>query len=247
MIKYLAKLIALTCAPFAPTLYAHHKTSLPFLCVITPTFDAALPSLKSLIKDLQAQTLPDFLHVLVSNGPSPKTKKYLGSLSPQDPRCIYVELKKAPQTTWQELQVNLGERKNYALKHYAAERYVFIDADSAVTDKDFIAKLYLAHYLIKKDILVARIKLKNRTLPEFPVRMGSIDMTNFTFSRKIAGSAHYPTDPWKYFSATDFLFFRDINTKDNTSFLPFTYLQKDARRSYESVGEKIDKNRELNQ
>lgn len=239
MFKVLAKLLLSGLYPFAPQFYQTHRTTLPFLCVITPTFDPALPSLKALITDLQQQTLPDFLHVMVSNGPSPKTKRYLQKLVNSDPRFIYVEIPTAPQKTWQQLQVNLGKRKNYALKHFMAERYVFIDADSSITDSHFIARLFLAHYFLHKDILVARIRHRGAILPQFPVRPGTIDMCNFTFSRRIAQSAHYPTDPWKYFSATDFLFFRDINTRDNTSFLPFTYLSKDARPSYQSVGAKI--------
>ncbi len=224
---------------FAQYFYRHYRTPLPFLCVITPIFDPALPSLKLLIKDLQQQNFPDFIHVLVSNGPSPQCNKYLTQLASMDSRFRYVELKKAPERTWQQLQVNLGARKNYCLTHFDAERYVFIDADSSITNRSFIAQLYLSHQILRKDILVPQIRLRGRILPEFPVRMGSIDMTNITFSRRIAKSAHYPTDPWKYFFATDFLFFFDINTATNTSFLPFTYLVKDARRSYKSVGEKI--------
>lgn len=239
MLKSFLKLILTSLYPLAPQLYAKHKTPLPFLCIITPTFDPALSSLKSLIQDLRSQSLPDFLHVMVSNGPSRKTQKYLAQIHQSDPRFIYLELKRSPQSTWRQLQVNLGKRKNYALSHCDAERYVFVDADSQIIDHHFIARLYVAHHFLHKDILVARIQLHGQTLPQFPVRLGTIDLTNYTFSKKIAKRAHYPTDPWKYFTATDFLFFRDINTVGNTTFLPFTYLKKDARRSYKSVGEKI--------
>jgi hypothetical protein len=243
MFRFLFKKILALLHPFAPHVFAKHRSKLPFLCIITPIFDDALPSLKPLIQDLQKQSFGNFIHVLVSNGESRKVKKYLTSLSRIDNRFIYTEIPAGKTDTWQKLQVNLGKRKNFALQKYDAERYVFIDADSAITDAYFIAKLCLAHYYVKKDILVVRINHKDKTLPIFPVRMGTLDMCNYTISRNLAKHSHYPTDPWQYFSATDFLYFRDINRTDNTSFLPFTYLKKDARRSYQSVGEKIYGNR----
>jgi hypothetical protein len=239
MFQFLLKKILILLHPLASHVYAKSNSNLPFLCVITPIFDEALPSLKPLIQDLKKQSFNSFIHVLVSNGKSVQSKKYINELNKSDSRFIYVEIPETKTDTWQKLQVNLGKRKNFALKKYDAERYVFIDADSAITDPHFIAKLCLAHFYIKKDILVVRINHKDKTLPIFPVRMGTLDMCNYTISRKLAKQSHYPTDPWQYFSATDFLYFRDINRTDNTSFLPFTYLKKDARRSYESVGEKI--------
>lgn len=239
MLRFIFKKILILLHPLASQLYTKSNSKLPFLCVITPIFDDALPSLKPLVQDLKKQSFGSFIHVLVSNGKSVQVEKYIAQLKKTDSRFIYVEIPETKTNTWQKLQVNLGKRKNFALQKYDAERYVFVDADSAVTDKDFIAKLYLSHVYLQKDILVVRINHKDKTLPIFPVRMGTLDMCNYTISRNLAKHSHYPTDPWQYFSATDFLYFREINQADNTSFLPFTYLKKDARRSYESVGEKI--------
>lgn len=239
MLKSIAKSVLALLHPLTPWLAKKSPSPLPFLCIITPIFDEALPSLIPLVKDLQAQSYGSFIHVLISNGDSPKVQKYLAKISRRDPRFIYHSCKKLSTPNWQKLQVDLGRRKNYGLSHFDALRYVFIDADSSIIDRAFIAKLYISHRFLHKDILVARIRHGKRVLPEFPVRMGTLDMCNYTFSQKIAKTSHYPTDPWQYFSATDFLYFRDINTRNNTSFLPFTYLVKDSRRSYQSVGEKI--------
>src|SRR5258708_1795581 len=190
IIKPFMKQIVLSLHPLAAPLYRSTVPPVPFLCVVTPIFDSALLSIKGLTHDLQQQTFPDFIHVLISNGPSPRIKAYVESL--RDERFIYISLKRESQKA-DNLLANVGKRKNYGMKHFRAERYVFIDADSKVIDPTFIAKLYLSHRLFRKDIIIAQIKMGKELLPKFPLYIGNIDLTNYTFSRRIELHSHYPT------------------------------------------------------
>lgn len=236
MIKEAVKTLIVATYPLANHINKYRKKSAPFLCIITPVFDPALASVKLMVRDLKRQTFTDFKQVLISNGPSPKTKEFIKNISKKDKRFKYVELTRELQNTGVRLQNNLGKRKNYAMKKYEAKRYVFIDADSKIIDHNFIAKLYMADILLKKDIIVAQIKLGNEILPVFPLDIARIDMTNYIFSRKIALKETYPMRLTKdQILATDWRFFLKINKKNNTSFLDSLYLVKDARRSYQSV------------
>lgn len=243
MLKNLIKQAILSLHPLAAKVYEKRQSSVPFLCIVTPIFDPALPSLKGLIKDLQKQSFPEFKHVLISNGLSPKCKAYLETVHKTDPRFIYVQLKAEVQDS-EHLVANIGKRKNYGMKHFEAERYVFIDADSKIIDPDFVAKLYMSHIVFRKDILVVQIKMGDIILPRFPLYLGHIDLTNYTFSRKIALNSKYPTKPGLLYAlSTDYAYFREINTATNTIFLPFTYLIKDARKSYKSIRKTVSGSR----
>ncbi len=69
-----------------------NKKGEPFLCIITPVFDPSLISLKKLINDMKQQKLKDFIHVVVSNGASPKIEKYITALHSKDSRFVYIML-----------------------------------------------------------------------------------------------------------------------------------------------------------
>ncbi len=233
--KNLLKLFLVSLYPLAFFLYKIRPQSQPFLCIITPIFDPALKSVRGLIDDLRKQSFPNFTHILISNGAPPKIKKYIQELRKRDKRFISVQLPEEKQNSPEKLQANLAKRKNYAMKNYKAERYVFIDADSEIIDLNFIAKLYMAHILTRRDIIVAKIKLGLINLPIFPINIGRIDMTNYTFSRKIAINYPYPASNKNSLFGTDFRYFLQINNKTNTIFFDFVYLIKDSRKSYESV------------
>lgn len=214
----------------------------PFLCIITPVFDDASEPLKKLILDLKAQNYGDFIHVSISNGESPKIKKTLEQIRKTDHRFKYVELKKESDKGI-HLQKNLSKRKNYCMKQFTADRYLIIDADSAIINRHAIAVLFIAHIFTRRDIIVFNIVHEIGILPIFPVDIGRIDITNFSFSYRIANGKNYPEKPptRKYrelfYKATDYFFFLDIHNKKNTLFLPFTYLHKDKRKSYKTVFE----------
>lgn len=210
----------------------------PFLCIITPIFDEALPSAKLLIKDLQIQSCNNFIQVFVSNGASPETKSYIEKLRQKDKRFFYTEITEEKITDGKILLANLGKRRNHAFNNFEALRYVFIDADSEIIDKDYIAKLFIAHIFTGKDIIVTRIQYQSWYLPIFPMGPGHIDITNFTFSGKISKKYPYPTNWSKTFGpANDYRYFLKINKGNNTLFLDFVGIKKDSRRCYKSVGE----------
>lgn len=211
----------------------------PFLCVIVPIFDKALPSLPGFIDDFQKQTFRSFIVVFVSNGRSRKVKKMVQNIRKTDSRFIYTEIRKERITNGKELLKNMGKRRNYAMKTYNAVRYVFSDVDTQTIDCSYISKLYVADLISRKDIIICSIKLRDGTvLPVLPLGFGSIAINNYTFSRKIAKNIRYPTDTIrKYGSANDWRYFRRINKPGNTLFLDFVAMIKDNRRSYESMGE----------
>lgn len=209
----------------------------PYLCVITPIFDPALPSLKLLIQDLQAQSCGDFIHVLVSNGESPGIKKFIEKVNKDDPRFIYSEIPPELTSDWKKLLINIGKRRNFALHKYRASRYVFIDADSEIVDKDYIAKMYLIEQLTKKDVIITQTKMPDSTLlPLFPISLGRIDITCYTFSQKIASRYRFPENIHEHYGiANDFRFFETINSQNNTTFFPFHAVSKDNRPAYKKI------------
>jgi hypothetical protein len=162
----------------------------------------------------------------------------VNKLSRQDKRFIYTELPKESQSTGTKLQVNLGKRRNYAMQNYIAQRYIFIDADTEMFNRNYIAQLLIADRILEKDIIMTQTMYKGRILPKLPLDIGTMDMTNITFSRNIAEMGQFPTDVVKsYGPITDYRFFLIINKPHNTSFMPILGCIKDARRSYESVRE----------
>lgn len=230
--------------PLHKLLNLFNRADRPFLCVITPVFDEALIPLKALVNDLQSQDCSNFIHVSISNGPSPKINQFLSQINTSDSRFIYVELKRERERG-KALQRNLSKRKNYCMKQYPADRYLFIDADSAVISPHAIAVLYVTHFITRSKIIVCNIIYKTGVLPVFPVDIGRIDITNFSFSRQIALENSYPERPPSrnledlFYNATDYFFFKQIHNKNNTLFLPFIYLHKDKRMSYKTVAESI--------
>jgi hypothetical protein len=213
-----------------------------FLCIITPVFDPAYESLCKLVAELHSQTFGRFIHVMISNGPSPKIKSYVLELNRKDPRFIYDEIKREATNNPVELLINLGKRREYCLKKYNAERYVFLDADAKLIDNNYFLKLYKAHREIKRDILITLTKIhyeKNElTLPIFPIKLGHIDMANYTFAKRIAKNYNYPTDydPAMGF-ANDYRFFAKISDENNTAILNFISTIRDGNNSYKRVTE----------
>lgn len=213
-----------------------------FLCIITPVFDPAYESLCQLVAELHSQTFGRFIHVMISNGPSPKIKSYVLELNRKDPRFIYDEIKREATHNPVELLINLGKRREYCLKKYNAERYVFLDADAQLIDNHYFLKLYKAHREIKRDILITLTKIhyenNELTLPIFPIGLGHIDMANYTFAKRIAKNYNYPTD---YDPAmglgNDYRFFAKISNENNTAILNFISAIRDGNNSYKRVTE----------
>ena len=171
----------------------------PFLCVITPVFDPARASVELLIADLMRQTFGDFVHVMVSNGPSPEVAAFvarvragdLGGGTP-DGRFVYEELAVRETPDAVSLLVDLGRRRRHAVGTHAADRYVFLDADAEILDERYCARLYLAHVLSRRDLILTMVRYYDRVLPEFPIGLGRIDMANFTPALQTARGIRRP-------------------------------------------------------
>jgi hypothetical protein len=211
--------------------------NMPFLCVITPVFDPAYNSVKKLVAELQSQTNGDFFQVLISNGPSPKIKRLVEDLNKQDSRFLYDEIKKEKLKDSIELLVNLGKRREYCLKRYDAERYLFLDADIKLVEKDYFLNLQKAHNEARKDVLLTSVKMvvagNETNFPVFPIKYGHIDIANYSFSFNLAKNYHYPTDyDPRIGYGNDYRFFSAISNENNTVMLNFVSAIKDGNNTY---------------
>jgi hypothetical protein len=213
-----------------------------FLCIITPVFDPAYDSLRTLVGELRSQTYGGFFQVMISNGPSPRIKEFIVDLGKKDPRFIYDEIEEEIINNTIELLINLGKRREYCLKKYNAERYVFLDADAKIIDNDYFLKIYKAHNEIKRDVLITRVKIRHPggelILPIFPIMYGHIDMANFTFTKRIAKKFSYPADYDPGIGiGNDYRFFSVISNEDNTALLNFVSAIRDGNNSYRRLTE----------
>jgi hypothetical protein len=212
-------------------------TTHPFLCIITPVFDPGYKSLCKLIKELQCQTMDGFIHVMISNGPSPRVREMVRQLNKSDQRFIYAEMEKETLNSPVEILINLGKRRNYAMKKYDAERYIFLDADIKLVDDNYFLKLQKAHTETGKDILLTLVQMfdgnPNIIMPIFPIKLERIDLANYSFSRRIAKSIDYPTDYDPQIGvANDYRFFTRISNENNTELLNFMSAIRNGNNSY---------------
>lgn len=213
-----------------------------FLCIITPVFDPALEAVRKLVNELKSQTYGNFFQVMISNGASPRIKEFVFALRKKDARFIYDEIEEEIINNPKELLINLGKRREYCLKKYDAERYVFLDADVKLIDNDYFLKLHKAHKEIKRDVLITLAKVwyqgNELTLPIFPLMYGHIDMANFTFAKRIAKKFSYPTDYDPSIGiGNDYRFFSEISNEKNTALLNFFSAIKDGNNSYKRLSE----------
>ncbi len=218
----------------------------PFFIIITPIFDQALESVKLLIDDLKRQSYKNFQHILISNGLSPETKKYIEDLSKTDKRFVYDEIDFEETPEWPYLLANLGKRRDYCLKKYTGERYLFMDADLKLLDNSYFLKLQKAHKKTKMDVILTLVEVDDgKVLPIFPIKLSRIDMANFTFSKKIAKTYSYPTDFDPEFSVgNDYRFFSKISNTENTILLNFISARRNGNKKYKTITEQYveDKN-----
>jgi glycosyltransferase involved in cell wall biosynthesis len=196
-------------------------------CIITPIFDDALRAVNLLIKDLEKQTFKDFVHVLVSNGSSPKIFDNLA----HSERVQYIELPHQNTIETFDLVRNLGKRRNYCIKNIVADRYFFFDADLLITENTFLEKVKEAHD--KADIIISKVEAYNYILPFGLLQKGQIDIANYSFSRAIAEKYDYPTD-CDGDVANDFRFYDKIRNESHY-FLNLVFGKKDGRNIYETV------------
>lgn len=213
----------------------------PFLCIITPIFDPAFESFQNLVSDLQAQTFRNFIHISISNGPSPKIKSYIQKIRKSDKRFVCDELPYNNQyeksKKYSDLLSEIGRRRNYTIKKYQALRYLFLGADFKLTDNDFFNKLHFAHFDSKKDIIIASVNAYGSIYPKLPLQFEHIDLSNYTFSKNIVNKFDYPSDYDEKFPANDWRFFDKIKTNNNIYIMDCIYGEKDGYRSYKSLGE----------
>ncbi len=213
-----------------------------FLCIITPVFDPAYESLCKLTAELESQTFDNFFQVMVSNGPSPRIKELVYNLNKKDPRFIYLEMEEEGIHSFNELMGNLGKRREYCLKKYDAERYLFLDADVKLIDNYYFSKLYYAHKEIKRDVLITLVKMYQKSkeiiLPILPIKFAHIDIANYCFTKKIAKSYHYPTDFDPDIGlGNDYRFFSQFFNEDNSAILHFISAIRDGNNSYKRITE----------
>ena len=211
----------------------------PFLCIITPIFDEAVTSLKGLIADLQKQSHSNFIHILISNGPSPAIRNLITEIRKTDHRFAYDEMVYDPHYQqshdFRDLFGNIGARRDYVMQKYHAARYLNLGADFLITDVDFIEKLYLTHCKSNKDIILINSLLNGEVFPKFPLKLTHLDLSNFCYSKSIAKHYHYPHDyDPAYPAANDYRFFEKIS---NMTSLDGVYGVKDGRASYKGLGE----------
>lgn len=215
----------------------------PFLCVITPVFDPALPSLERLVDALRRQTFHDFVHVMVSNGPSPAVAALVARVragNPPDPRFLYEELPLRETSDAISILRDLGRRRRHALGAHAADRYVFLDADVEILDDRYFARLYAAHVLSRRDLILTMVRYYDRVLPEFPIRYGHLDMANFTFSAAVAREHPYPVDHDPSMGiANDYRFWTRISAGRSPLVLDAICTRKDGHKSYERLTDRI--------
>lgn len=217
-----------------------NQRSESFLCVITPTFDSALTSLKKLTIDLRHQTNKDFVHVVISNGPSPKTQKFVELLHKNDKRFIYVEQKHVKTSSFASIISNSGSRREYCLQHFNASRYVFLDADVHIVDTNYFSKLYFAHTVFKSDVLVTNVNYHGSILPIHPTnKEGNIVIGNYCFTKSIAKRYHYPTNyDKKHKQGNDYRYWRKISSKEKVTYLDFVATIEGEDRSYKRMTDK---------
>ncbi len=192
------------------------KNRIPFLCVITPISDYMLEPYKGLVSDLKKQTNKDFINVAISNGESQEVEAYISRLRQKDQRFIYDYLplvltsENMAAGDEDELLSERGRRRNYAMKKYKAQRYIFLNADFQLTDNKFFARLMKVHKSTKKDVILASTNAQGSIYPQYPIVFGNIDFSNFSFSRKLAQKYQFPTDFDPDFPSNDYRFFIQI-------------------------------------
>lgn len=214
------------------------NTTEPTFCIITPIFDGALDSLKILIKDLQNQTHQSFIHIVISNGPSNKVKKFILNLHKTDPRFIYVEHKYTPTKDYISLMKNSGVRRDYCLQNFNAKRYIFLDADVGIIDKEYFSKLHFADVIFRKDIIVTNVDYHGTILPIHPAtEEGQISIANYSFSKKIAKKYRYPTDydVIKKKQGNDYRYWMKITRNESVLFLDFLSCKEGYTRTYKRM------------
>lgn len=218
----------------------YKKTTHPFLCVITPVHNPSLPSVKQLVLDMKKQSFGDFTHILISNGVSHKIRSYINKLNISDPRFVYIELKHTPTPNFAALMSNLGTRRDYCLRKIEADRYLFLDADTSIIDTCYFSKLFFAHTISHKDILVTNSEYHGEQLPIHPInKEGQIQISNFCITGEVAKKYRYPT---KYnvekSQGNDWVYWQKIKRRSSILFLDFLATSEGSGRSYKRATDK---------
>lgn len=148
---------------------------------------------------------------MISNGKEKLISNFVNKLG--DKRFIYDVFPQENVNCFRDLFGNIGKRRELCLKKYDASRYVFLDADLEILNKNYFELLHRYHQ--DADILLTKVKNGSSTLPKIahlggPFTCGNIDMANFTFNKRIAKGYPYPVDydpvvgpanDWRFFSS----------------------------------------------
>ncbi len=217
------------------------KHSRPFLAVISPVFDPGLTSLELLIKDLQRQTFTDFIHVSVSNGESPKIKKFIAKLSKGDPRFQYKEFPEEAAQNAKELFINICRRRSWALKKVSTDWYFLCDMDLQFIDPHFFETLHETVTQYQPEVIIHRLYYKkNIILPLKPLTQGNIDLANYSFSAKVAKTIPYPTDILNQkYQGNDFRFIQRVIEKHQPMYIHSLAAIKNGHNDFFTLTEQL--------
>ena len=189
---------------------------------------------------MKKQSYGDFIHVLISNGESHKIRSFIRKLNTNDPRFEYIELDYTPTPNFTALMSNLGTRRDYCLRKINADRYLFLDADTTIVDTNYFSKLYFAHTITHKDILVTNSEYHGEQLPIHPInKEGQIQISNFCIAREVAKKYRYPTKyNVKKSQGNDWVYWQKIKQKSSILFLDILATTEGSGRSYKRATDK---------
>jgi len=202
----------------------------PFACIITPVFDPAVNALRGLMDDLKQQTNEAWIHVCISNGESPQVKDLI--ISGGDTRHYYVEVPFELTNQLMDLLLNLGKRREFGLKNFDADRYFFFDADLKLTDPTFLEFVQSEHHTA--DVLTAKSWFSDRLYPVLPIKLGRIDICNYSFNKYVAKKYHYPQNVYVGMP-NDFRFYQHISELSPVKHLDRIFAIKNGRTDYKTL------------
>jgi len=204
-----------------------------FLCVITPVFDECLSSFKLLVTSLQQQSFTDFTHAAISDGPSPEIKSFISSLD--DSRFTYLEIPATQGSTRMEMFLSVVARRNFGLQSFEAVRYVFLNAGLKILSNNYFQILFSSHQKHPEKVFLTKVKRAiGCYFPGFPIDCGSLDISNYCFTKKMAKKG-YPTDFDKWYPyANDYRFFRELR-KSKLILLDLISAEKDGNKTYKNL------------
>ncbi|MGP8069718.1 MAG: hypothetical protein ACLP5V_07480 [Candidatus Bathyarchaeia archaeon] len=168
--------------------------------IVTPAFDAALPSLNLLWRDLQSQSHSDWTWMICSNGYSKEISNFVrrkNRLFNSSRQVVYNYIQPEPTNDPESLLANIGKRRDFCIDALDADYIFTIDADAKVLDRWMFSVIDSELSRTKKKICIYKILddlSPSKVLPIFPITFARIDALNFCVDAKVARQVRYPID-----------------------------------------------------